>query len=831
MFTEKSNPLGAARARPGWIKSLMRDCRAGLVGRCLIAMLALSFWPFGAQAQVPAPGVDSQFDVIGFIQEATLDACSAADVFCGGKIKVNGQTIIVPRNLIVILPANALTWAELFSQSPAPYTGKATGMALADVPLPLTTYEVHVIGNQVNDVFIAGLIDISQQSVNAGAGFINFIDYGTGEMRVGGQIMRVDGLPANLLSISSPGARVRLNDPKGGFGRPMTADSRMTLDPDNPTVRSKTGFPMCIPRTDPKTSDDPACPQRNRPRDPPLTGPFSTKFTMDVPTTLGQALDSRLMAPFEVGDYVSYAGTLASDAGNTSTVPYPSAASTYISAHTVTGNLAIYTQPGSNPAYVAIDTSLLGNGGVIEPANLEATVRTRFEGFTTDPTRDIQLFAVDYSPIDGSATDRLWGIVGVDPGPPNGAIKGRWRFRPPCTGVTATFRFCFGPLDETTFLPAPREVRAAIGGTWVTPRTTTELNGLIAGQYHAPISSYLFAENLAGTTPPPINFGSLPFLANGGYSSSSGQRASRLSPFPGSAPVVACTPPTASAGSNFSIASGTKAVVLNGMATGSGTLIYLWTPPPGITLTPSATVLTPSFDAPAYSPAAANTYPFTLNVTGCNGLSVSSSVTVTVTAPLAGTPPVVAAIAPQTATSGKTVILTPVATGGTTPLKYNWTQSSGVGQAFTVSATNPAAIEVTHLLANNQVTNDVLVYTVVATDSINAMSAPVPATITYKPVPDIETVTTATYSIGKQKLTLIITCSVINPALLLKLTPYKTTSGATFDPATTGNTFVTNGTNGVYTLILSGVPEPGTTVNVISNIGGTTGSFPLTRVR
>ena len=832
MFTVKNYRLGAACARACRIRSLIRQCRAGFVHLWLIVMLAMSVWPPGAQAQVPAPGVDSQFDIIGFIQEATLDSCIATDAFCGGQIKVNGQTIIVPRNLIVILPANALTWAELFSQSPLPYTGKATGMALADVPLPLTTYEVHVTGNQVNDVFTAGLIDIAQQSVNAGAGFINYIDYTKGEMRVGGQVIRVAGLPENLLSTSNPGARVRLNDPKGGFGRAMTVDSRMTLDPDNPTVRSKTGFPMCVPRTDPKISDDPACPQRNRPRDPPLTGPFSTKFMMNLPITTGQDLDPRLMAPFEVGDYVSYAGTLASDAGGISTSPFPNAASTFISAHTVTGNLAISTQPGSNPAYVAIDTSLIGNGGVIEPANLEATVRTRFEGFTTDPTRDIQLFAIDYSPVDGSATDRLWGIVGVDPGPPNGAVKGRWRFRPPCTGVTATFRFCFGPLDETTFLPAPREVRAAVGGTWVTPRTTKELNGLIAGQYHAPIAAYLFAENLAGTTPPPINFGSLPFLANGGYSSSVGVvPAGRLSPFPGSAPIVACTPPTASAGSNFSVASGTKGVVLNGTATGSGTLAYLWTPPVAITLTPSATVLTPTFDAPVFTTASTgNTYPFTLKVSGCNGLTAISTVTVSVTAPITAAPPVVNAIASQTVNSGKTVSLTAVASGGSAPLKYNWTQSSGVPQPFSLSATDPAAIQVTHSLASNQVTNDVLVYTVVVSDSTNAVSAPIPATITYTPVPDVETMTLATYIISKQKLTLSVTSSVINPALMLKLLPYATTGGATFDPSTTGNTFVTNGTNGVYNLTLSGVPEPAASVTVKSSIGGTT-TFLLTKVR
>ena len=68
-------------------------------------MLVFSFASFSAAAQTVQP--DSQFDVIGFIDEATLDtACTTG--LCGGKIVVNGQSIVVPANLIVILPANAL---------------------------------------------------------------------------------------------------------------------------------------------------------------------------------------------------------------------------------------------------------------------------------------------------------------------------------------------------------------------------------------------------------------------------------------------------------------------------------------------------------------------------------------------------------------------------------------------------------------------------------------------------------------------------------------------------------------------------------------------------
>ena len=69
--------------------------------------------------------------------------------------------------------------------------------------------------------------------------------------------------------------------------------------------------------------------------------------------------DARSQAPFEVGDYVTYAGTLVTDVVLQPTVgPYTPLITTYISAHTVTNNIALYTAPGADPAYVSIDVSL-----------------------------------------------------------------------------------------------------------------------------------------------------------------------------------------------------------------------------------------------------------------------------------------------------------------------------------------------------------------------------------------------------------------------------------------------------------------------------------------
>ncbi len=50
-------------------------------------------------------------------------------------------------------------------------------------------------------------------------------------------------------------------------------------------------------------------------------------------------------------------------------------------------NVAIYTWPGTNPAYVAIDVSFIGTGGLTIIGANEAAVMTRFEGFSTDTSR------------------------------------------------------------------------------------------------------------------------------------------------------------------------------------------------------------------------------------------------------------------------------------------------------------------------------------------------------------------------------------------------------------------------------------------------------------
>ena len=522
----------------------MRSRRRGLILTLIIGLLGWA--SVGPQAQVTSLQTVSPFDIVGFIEAATLT--TPADTFSGGTITVNGTVITVPTNTVLQMPAFALTWQEVFKQAPPPYglvsaaTGlPQSGLAMGDLPKPLTTNEVHIQGNRVGDQYIAGLLFMSQQSLNTAGGFINFIDYskpGVTEMRVGG-----------IIGNGATGARVRINDPLGKFGPASHVDDRFTIDEDNPTVRSETAYPMCLPRSNPfnpdgtvnPLNDDPKCPQVNRPKSSDGKS-YLTVFTMDALPVDGSAptgTNPLLMAPFEVGDYIDYNGNLTAEVDPTTGAPVidpvTGVQGLYVNAWGVINNIGLLTAPNTQPVYTAIDVMLLGVGG-IPLANMpqEATVRTRIQGFTTDPTSFIDLFATDIDACTGAQTLRYYATVGVD----NRIVLGRWRWR---------------PNTDLAFLP-PTRMLTAINETGVYSDPVTGAlgtpGGLLAGFYTAPNFEFGFPENLGiGRPPVPNNFQDFPFLSSGsgpyplpgpGALGNLGQ----LSPWPGAvAPVTPTCPP------------------------------------------------------------------------------------------------------------------------------------------------------------------------------------------------------------------------------------------------------------------------------------------------
>ncbi len=443
--------IGAARTRVLWSAAL--------------ALALAAIWtPAHVSAQLPLPAA-TLFEMTGFVQKATLD--DPNDPFSGGTLTMNNHVIVIPRNTIFQMPATSLTWTELFTQAPAPYGVSAssdkphqTGLALSDTPSPTHTFEVTVQGNRVidggTDRYIAALVFISNLSVQAHQGFINGIDYANGELLVGS-------------------SRVRLNDPIGRFGRVMTHDARFTVDEENPTVKSETGYPMCIPRTEPSVADDPLCPRANRPEGKTIftmiAAPQPTAAERQNPALRTVALDPWRAAPFQVGDYVTVRGPIVNDATGQ-----------YISAYAVDANVGIFTAPGTMPAYVSIDVVLMGTGP-LDDATLaqEGARRTRVEGFSTDSSMPVVVSAVDVNACTGEAVDRLWDTQAVDPGPPTGAVAGRWRFRP----GTPLF-----DLKGFPFLPPTREVHVVSAAG-----TAATMNGLSAGEYTAPNFEFILPEN------------------------------------------------------------------------------------------------------------------------------------------------------------------------------------------------------------------------------------------------------------------------------------------------------------------------------------------------
>src|SRR3954464_10555237 len=86
-----------------------------------VAIAAMTMLAAGAaNAQLPMP-TSTQFDITGFIQEATLDPACATNAHCGGTITLHGHKIVIPKETIVLYPTNATTWQEMFNLAPAPY--------------------------------------------------------------------------------------------------------------------------------------------------------------------------------------------------------------------------------------------------------------------------------------------------------------------------------------------------------------------------------------------------------------------------------------------------------------------------------------------------------------------------------------------------------------------------------------------------------------------------------------------------------------------------------------------------------------------------------------
>jgi|GEM_PF-1261860 len=532
-------------------------------------------------ANAPAPGIPAQFDLVGYLEKATVDPTMCPNLdprLWGGTAKINGQTLIIPCNLILQYPAFSSSWADMFTLAPKdimPAGSTQSGLALGDtmatgtagllnmlwtpVPGEPNTYnaalpglEFHVVGNTINGQNIVGLMDVSQQSLNAGQGVISCIDYATGELQIGGTPLP-HGSPCP--APNGTFARVRMNDPIGRYGIahggpnavPGTADviepgydPRFTADTDNPTMHSALGYPVCIPAfnpfavtTDPITglplpaAIDAKCPIYNRPIAPNCknfdpatllpafgaqpTGTYCTTWVMDMPgahALKADATDPTVSAPLVIGDVIGYHGTLKADANGP-----------YMSAHTIDANLGIYTQPHVAPSYVFVEALGVGTGGgTVGGVAVESTTKVFWVGFSTDPTELVDFYSLHQDPQTGVQTAYLQGTF--DP-----CCVPLGRFRSPVNnlGVFGEPQRNYQAVSRTNCQTTPPGAQlqtrcmtyppATPDPTAVVVSKVFNQNGLAQGQYTLPNFEFIFGENLAFGGPIiPANLQDIPFL-------------------------------------------------------------------------------------------------------------------------------------------------------------------------------------------------------------------------------------------------------------------------------------------------------------------------------
>ncbi|MFO0700531.1 MAG: hypothetical protein U0236_15015 [Nitrospira sp.] len=520
-----------------------------LIFKSIVGVTALGV--VGVTVPVKAQTI-TPFQLVGHIQNFTLG--NPADPLTAAKLTVNGIQVTIPKNLVIQLPAAYFTAQQLFENAQGVSKKyNESGLALTDKFPPLAAFEATVDGNVVGSEYRAGLVSISQQSLNTSVGYIHGIDLNTGMMCVGGDA---------AATVCGPGdTRIRLNDPAldasdpfpgdGRYGKrnpdppdlcapglpgPTCADNpnsrfpdpRFTVDQGNPTVHALTGYPMCVPRS----SNDPECPAFNRPSQntfvtgaDPLIPPV--RFGNDVISGC-PACNSSKQAPLKVGDHITFAGTLARDASGM-----------FVSVHTLVADVGIYTKPGSNPAYVTLEESLLGTRGPTTTCAgvAECQDRLKVEGFTTDPSRRVSVYAIDVVRNGTPKVRLLHSTEKVQ------AVFGRFRYTPPLTAAAL--------FDTNGNLKgAPRELMVRIDdpnpladGTEV-PDAPKRAHGLVPGIYVAPVGEYIFPEptGVQGREQPALNFQCLAFLINGWALSPDLPDIQRLDPWPGTAlPTFSCT--------------------------------------------------------------------------------------------------------------------------------------------------------------------------------------------------------------------------------------------------------------------------------------------------
>ena len=353
---------------------------------CLTILSLVAVTPVSAAVNAP---------IVGEVERIIVD--NPTDTWSSGTMVVSGRNIIIPRNMVLELPANRLTLQQLFVNAPFACTADVvpadgipdqTGLAKGDSCNGSGTGAlVDILANKTNaGNIIAGFVFV-EKAGELVSGVVNFVNYDEGYFRVNG-----------IADDDTTGAMVRLNDPEGrhthqvgascaGSVSNCSADTRYTNDPDNYTFTGSTGYPMCIPSTVARGpfdfdtdgngvidagetnltaqaaadgTGDFLCPQTNRP-------------------AAGTVPDSRRFAPIQIGDSVNAEGNFENIGGVI-----------FLSAHTVGVNVGLTTANDPfSPDYIVFDEV-----GWDIPGYQNQRVRDLLIGFSTLSPPQVDIFGL-----------------------------------------------------------------------------------------------------------------------------------------------------------------------------------------------------------------------------------------------------------------------------------------------------------------------------------------------------------------------------------------------------------------------------------------------------
>lgn len=456
--------------------------------------------------------------IIGEIERISVN--NSSDPWSNGVIVVGGQVVIIPRNLLIDLPANRLTLQQIFAQAPAACLAAGeSGLAKADTcNLSGSGGIATVTANRSsNGNVIAGDLFI-EKGVESVSGVVTYINYNQGYFRLNGKLG--NSAKGVMVRSNDPGARHTVQKGSGcataGPAEPnCSPDPRFTLDPDNYVQSFSSGVPICIPSTVARQFVDALDLNGDGDTTELLTAEALADGTGDLlcPATNRSPLvvseppmdDSRRFAPLMLGDHLIAEGNFETINGVR-----------FLSAHTMQVSKALTTKNlPTQPDYI-----FLAEVGIDAPAFQNERARSLFIGFASLDT-DVLLWSRHFDPIDNLphevplASIRGCDQVGGAGSCGNQGVVGAgnliWKLRHdvdfnpavnikpelnPCSIINAEPRFgavsCnpasradqFGVLS-----PLPREIQARTGHSLANPGLITldiQGNEATSGQYIFP---------------------------------------------------------------------------------------------------------------------------------------------------------------------------------------------------------------------------------------------------------------------------------------------------------------------------------------------------------